>query len=126
MAGVMSPHKNTQNNPHAHTKLALSMLLARARLMPVRAAAGGMRWLAAVPVVMPRVADSVTSGSIASVLKKAGEAVKEDDLLFEVETDKVRARRAKAERSCDGLRGCREGRLGSEVGCHGELEGACR
>jgi 2-oxoglutarate dehydrogenase E2 component (dihydrolipoamide succinyltransferase) len=40
-------------------------------------------------IVVPVMGESVAEGSIGSWSKKAGDAVKKDELLVEIETDKV-------------------------------------
>ncbi|MGV7105256.1 pyruvate dehydrogenase complex dihydrolipoamide acetyltransferase [Flavobacterium sp. U410] len=40
-------------------------------------------------VTMPRLSDTMTTGTVASWLKKVGDAVKEGDILAEIETDKA-------------------------------------
>ena len=40
-------------------------------------------------VTMPRLSDTMTEGTVASWLKKVGDAVKEGDILAEIETDKA-------------------------------------
>jgi len=42
-----------------------------------------------VNLEVPQMGDSITEGSIASVLKSAGEAVAEDEVVVQIETDKV-------------------------------------
>ncbi|GFR44163.1 hypothetical protein Agub_g5333 [Astrephomene gubernaculifera] len=45
--------------------------------------------LEAFNVAVPSMGESITEGTIANVLKKAGDAVKEDDVIAQIETDKV-------------------------------------
>jgi 2-oxoglutarate dehydrogenase E2 component (dihydrolipoamide succinyltransferase) len=52
---------------------------------PKAAAAGG----GSVTLTVPTMGESVAEGTIGKWLKKAGEAVKKDELLVEIETDKV-------------------------------------
>eukprot|EP00879_Flechtneria_rotunda_P007677 GHRR01008050.1.p1 GENE.GHRR01008050.1~~GHRR01008050.1.p1 ORF type:complete len:443 (+),score=198.63 GHRR01008050.1:503-1831(+) len=40
-------------------------------------------------VVVPSMGDSITEGSVAAVLKQAGDVVQEDDVIAQIETDKV-------------------------------------
>ncbi|MEN9336319.1 MAG: hypothetical protein RLZZ500_1306 [Bacteroidota bacterium] len=40
-------------------------------------------------ITMPRLSDTMTTGTVATWLKKVGEAVKEGDILAEIETDKA-------------------------------------
>jgi 2-oxoglutarate dehydrogenase E2 component (dihydrolipoamide succinyltransferase) len=40
-------------------------------------------------VIMPQLGETVTEGTVANWYKKVGDAVKTDEPLFEVETDKV-------------------------------------
>ena len=40
-------------------------------------------------VIMPQLGETVTEGTVANWYKKVGDAVKSDEPLFEVETDKV-------------------------------------
>ena len=40
-------------------------------------------------ITMPRLSDTMTTGTVASWLKKVGDAVKEGDILAEIETDKA-------------------------------------
>ncbi|KAG1673846.1 hypothetical protein FOA52_012871 [Chlamydomonas sp. UWO 241] len=40
-------------------------------------------------IVVPSMGESVTEGTIAAILKKPGDAVKEDDVIAQIETDKV-------------------------------------
>ena len=40
-------------------------------------------------VTMPRLSDTMTTGTVATWLKKVGDAVKEGDILAEIETDKA-------------------------------------
>src|ERR1019366_8406115 len=42
-------------------------------------------------VIMPQMGESITEGTITKWLKKAGDAVKRDEPLFEISTDKVDA-----------------------------------
>ncbi|BDA40879.1 Dihydrolipoyllysine-residue succinyltransferase component [Coccomyxa sp. Obi] len=42
-----------------------------------------------VPVAVPSMGDSISEGTVASVEKKQGDVVKEDDILLQIETDKV-------------------------------------
>jgi 2-oxoglutarate dehydrogenase E2 component (dihydrolipoamide succinyltransferase) len=62
-----------------------------AKAEPVRAAApvasgsGGD----SLPIAVPTMGESVAEGTIGKWLKKAGDAVKKDELLVEIETDKV-------------------------------------
>jgi Biotin-requiring enzyme len=44
----------------------------------------------ATDVVVPSMGDSITEGSISSVLKAANDAVDEDEPILQIETDKVR------------------------------------
>lgn len=44
----------------------------------------------AIDVVVPSMGDSITEGSISSVLKAANDSVEEDEPLIQIETDKVR------------------------------------
>ncbi|WIA23396.1 hypothetical protein OEZ85_000154 [Tetradesmus obliquus] len=44
---------------------------------------------AAAEVVVPAMGDSITEGSIAAVLKQPGDTVQEDDVIAQIETDKV-------------------------------------
>lgn len=44
---------------------------------------------AAVPVVMPQMGESITEATLTKWLKKPGDAVKRDEALFEISTDKV-------------------------------------
>ncbi|GAX81203.1 hypothetical protein CEUSTIGMA_g8635.t1 [Chlamydomonas eustigma] len=43
----------------------------------------------AIDVKVPAMGESVSEGTIAAVLKKAGDPVKEDDIIAQIETDKV-------------------------------------
>jgi hypothetical protein len=61
---------------------------------------GGLTLRAAVPVVVPQLAESITEGTIVQVLKSAGQAVAADEVVCVIETDKVRPRR----RRCIGRR----------------------
>lgn len=45
--------------------------------------------LDSVEIVVPPMGDSVSEGSIAAILKRAGDIVKEDDVIAQIETDKV-------------------------------------
>jgi 2-oxoglutarate dehydrogenase E2 component (dihydrolipoamide succinyltransferase) len=40
-------------------------------------------------VIMPQLGETVTEGTVANWYKKVGDAIKADEPLFEVETDKV-------------------------------------
>lgn len=40
-------------------------------------------------IVVPSMGDSIVEGTIANVLKGPGEAVKEDEVIAQIETDKV-------------------------------------
>jgi len=40
-------------------------------------------------VTMPRLSDTMTTGTVATWLKKVGDVVKEGDILAEIETDKA-------------------------------------
>lgn len=42
-----------------------------------------------VDVPVPSMGESITEGSVAAVLKQAGEAVAADDIILQIETDKV-------------------------------------
>lgn len=46
------------------------------------------RWYS-VQVVVPPLGDSISDGTIASVLKRAGDAVAENEVIAQIETDKV-------------------------------------
>ncbi|PNH01172.1 Dihydrolipoyllysine-residue succinyltransferase [Tetrabaena socialis] len=48
--------------------------------------------LEAFNVNVPPMGESITEGTIANVLKKEGDPVKEDDVIAQIETDKVRRR----------------------------------
>ena len=52
---------------------------------PMPSGAGGD----SLPIAVPTMGESVAEGTIGSWLKKSGEAVKKDELLVEIETDKV-------------------------------------
>lgn len=43
----------------------------------------------ATKITMPRLSDTMTEGTVASWLKKVGDAIKEGDILAEIETDKA-------------------------------------
>merc|ERR1719336_2854821 len=40
-------------------------------------------------IVVPNLGDSITEGTVTSILKSVGEKVEEDDIVLEIETDKV-------------------------------------
>jgi biotin carboxyl carrier protein len=44
---------------------------------------------ASVQVNVPALGESITDGAIATILKQKGEPVKEDEVLMQIETDKV-------------------------------------
>jgi hypothetical protein len=44
---------------------------------------------ASVQVSVPALGESITDGAIATILKQKGEQVKEDEVLMQIETDKV-------------------------------------
>ena len=44
-----------------------------------------------IDVVMPQMGESITEGTVSKWLKKLGDAVKRDEPLFEISTDKVDA-----------------------------------
>jgi len=44
---------------------------------------------ASVQVSVPALGESITDGAIATILKQQGEQVKEDEVLMQIETDKV-------------------------------------
>ena len=45
--------------------------------------------LASLEVKVPQMGESVSEGTIAAVLKKPGDTIKEDDVIAQIETDKV-------------------------------------
>lgn len=45
--------------------------------------------MSSIEVKIPQMGESVTEGTIAAVLKKPGDAIKEDDVIAQIETDKV-------------------------------------
>src|ERR1019366_8667322 len=47
--------------------------------------------VARVDVIMPQMGESIAEGTVARWLKKVGDAVKRDEPLFEISTDKVDA-----------------------------------
>ena len=49
------------------------------------------RWHAAIDVLMPQMGESIAEGTLSKWLKKVGDAVKRDEPLFEISTDKVDA-----------------------------------
>src|ERR671931_2206969 len=48
-------------------------------------------FMARVDVLMPQMGESIAEGTLSKWLKKVGEAVKRDEPLFEISTDKVDA-----------------------------------
>jgi pyruvate dehydrogenase E2 component (dihydrolipoamide acetyltransferase) len=42
-----------------------------------------------IVVTMPRLSDTMTTGTVATLLKKVGDTIKEGDILAEIETDKA-------------------------------------
>ena len=71
--GAAAPSSNGSNGAAAPAKAA-----------PAAAPSGG-----AVDVVVPDMGESVAEGSIGNILKPAGEAVEKDEIIVEIETDKV-------------------------------------
>ncbi|KAI8471504.1 MAG: single hybrid motif-containing protein [Monoraphidium minutum] len=69
------------------------MLAARALARALRAGAGpagAAPWAAySTQVRVPPLGDSISEGSISAVLKQAGEMVKENEVIAQIETDKV-------------------------------------
>jgi 2-oxoglutarate dehydrogenase E2 component (dihydrolipoamide succinyltransferase) len=47
--------------------------------------------MARIDVVMPQMGESITEGTLSKWLKKVGDAVKRDEPIFEISTDKVDA-----------------------------------
>src|SRR3954447_324077 len=47
--------------------------------------------MARIDVVMPQMGESITEGTLSRWLKKVGDAVKRDEPIFEISTDKVDA-----------------------------------
>src|SRR6188768_2337150 len=47
--------------------------------------------MARVDVIMPQMGESIAEGTISRWMKKAGDAVKRDEPIFEISTDKVDA-----------------------------------
>lgn len=45
--------------------------------------------LASLPVTIPALGESISDGTVASLLKKAGDTVEEDEPIVSIETDKV-------------------------------------
>src|SRR2546428_3691424 len=45
--------------------------------------------MATVDVIMPQMGESITEGTLVKWLKQAGDAVKRDEPLFEISTEKV-------------------------------------
>jgi pyruvate dehydrogenase E2 component (dihydrolipoamide acetyltransferase) len=56
---------------------------------PFTAAAGTASWQTVVEIRMPQLGETVTEGTIVAWHKQAGDEVAEDEVLFEVSTDKV-------------------------------------
>jgi pyruvate dehydrogenase E2 component (dihydrolipoamide acetyltransferase) len=56
---------------------------------PFTAAAGTASWQVVVEIRMPQLGETVTEGTIVAWHKQAGDEVAEDEVLFEVSTDKV-------------------------------------
>src|SRR5262249_5418566 len=51
----------------------------------------GVRTMAKTDVIMPQMGESIAEGTVVKWLKKVGDAVKRDEPLFEISTDKVDA-----------------------------------
>ena len=49
--------------------------------------------MARIDVVMPQMGESIAEGTMSRWLKKVGDAVKRDEPIFEISTDKVDAER---------------------------------
>src|SRR5207253_79792 len=47
--------------------------------------------MARIDVIMPQMGESIAEGTLSKWLKKAGDAVKRDEPIFEISTDKVDA-----------------------------------
>src|ERR1035437_5944172 len=47
--------------------------------------------MARIDVIMPQIGESITEGTMSRWLKKVGDAVKRDEPIFEISTDKVDA-----------------------------------
>ncbi len=72
--GAAAPSTNGSNGAAAPAKAAA----------PAASASAG-----SVDVIVPDMGESVAEGSIGSFLKKAGDAVEKDEIIVEIETDKV-------------------------------------
>lgn len=62
---------------------------AETKSAPAAAAPAAAPAAAAIDIVVPVMGESVAEGSVGKWLKKSGDAVKKDELLVEIETDKV-------------------------------------
>lgn len=65
--------------------------------MPVIRAMQGTAASLAIDVVVPSMGDSITEGSISTVMKVANDAVDEDEAIVQIETDKVWSRLPRAD-----------------------------
>jgi pyruvate dehydrogenase E2 component (dihydrolipoamide acetyltransferase) len=78
-AAPEAPKAETKEAPAAETKTETAA--------PAKAAAALPKGV--VVVTMPRLSDTMTEGTVATWLKKVGDAVAEGDILAEIETDKA-------------------------------------
>ncbi|KAG2492018.1 hypothetical protein HYH03_009747 [Edaphochlamys debaryana] len=85
------PSTSSPSNSHVLEELASFKSASRFRGMAVhmRGLHSSAASQAAYEVSVPPMGESITEGTIAAVLKKPGDAIKEDDIIAQIETDKV-------------------------------------
>ena len=66
--------------------------------------------MATIDVIMPQMGESIAEGTLSRWIKKVGEAVKRDEPIFEISTDKVDAEIPAPPRGCSARSWCRKGR----------------
>ena len=88
LAGGDAPAASSEaSEPKAETKEAPAAEAKTETAAPAKAAAALPKGV--VVVTMPRLSDTMTEGTVATWLKKVGDAVAEGDILAEIETDKA-------------------------------------
>ncbi|EFJ47284.1 2-oxoglutarate dehydrogenase, E2 component [Volvox carteri f. nagariensis] len=91
-AEVLARQSSSQTSSN-NVREELSSFNAAARFRGISTQLRGLRTsafgLEAFEVKVPPMGESITEGTIATLLKKPGDAVKEDDIIAQIETDKV-------------------------------------
>lgn len=80
---------NEMNHPYAGETLRSQPPTSLLSLLSSRSLHISSITKASVQVSVPPLGESITDGAIATILKQKGEQVKEDEVLMQIETDKV-------------------------------------